>query len=378
MRAAAIATALAFLAIPAFAPPAHAQAPAPQAIPVGVVTAALRPVNRALDFVGRVEAMQRVDITARITGYLEEVRFREGDTVKEGAPLYLIEPDPFKAAVQQAQGALVQAQGALANATVQRQRAEELVKTNATPVATRDQRIAEEQDAQGKVISADANLLQAKINLGYTEITAPISGRIGRTAVTKGNVVGPNSGPLTTIVSIDPMYVTFPVSQREFLRIQSEGKARTAGDLTVNIRFADGRTYPQPGRINFVNVTVDRATDTVAVRATVSNPDGALVDGQFVRVVVSEDKPEMKVVIPQAALIADQEGLYVFVVQDGKAAVKRVKPGQDVGTGIAIESGLDAGAIVVVQGVQSLRPGAPVVASPLADSVNPAALKPGG
>lgn len=345
------------------AAPALAQ---PQAVAVGTVSAVVRPVTKSSDFVGRIDAIERVDIRARVKGFLQAVLFKEGDTVHEGDPLYRIEQEPFQAAVQQAQGALVQAQATFANASLQRARAEELVKTSAASVATRDQRVAEEQTAQGQVISADADLKTAKINLGYTEITAPITGKIGRTVVTKGNVVGPDSGVLTTIVSQDPMFVTFPVSQREFLQIQQEETKPSHEDLLVRIRFANGTEYGPPGKIDFVDVTVDRATDTLIVRARVPNPDGMLVDGQFVRVSVQAGKPDEKIVVPQSALISDQEGIYVFVVDDGKAAVKRIRPGAEIGRDIVVESGLSPGDQVVVEGIQSLRPGAAVTAHPAA------------
>ena len=145
-------------------------------------------------------------------------------------------------------------------------------------------------------------------------------------------MVGPDSGPLTVIVSRDPMYVTFPVSQREFLKVQEqeERKAREQA-LGGRIRFSDGSTYDQAGRINFVDVTVDRATDTVLVRATFPNPKGKLIDGQLVRVSVEADKPDEKVLVPQTALIVDQQGTYVFLVVDGKAAIQRVKLGGEFG-----------------------------------------------
>jgi membrane fusion protein, multidrug efflux system len=355
--------ALGCLAVAAWAAPAMAQ-PAPQAIPVTTIAAALQPVTPSLDFVGRVEAIERVEIRARITGFLDAVLFTEGETVKEGAKLYQIESAPFEAAVQQAQGALLQAQGNFANASQQLARAEELVRTSATSVAERDTRKALQQNSQGAVVIADANLATAKINLSYTTITAPITGKIGRTAVTKGNVVSPDSGPLTLIVSQDPIYVTFPVSERDFLRARQTKQQLHVDNLQVIISFADGTKYDKPGIINFVGVTVDKATDTMIVRATVPNPDGALVDGQFVRLSVQGDTPKEQIVVPQAALLADQEGTYVFVVQDGKAQVKRIKIGAQVGRGVAAESGLNVGDLVVVGGLQSLRPGASVIASP--------------
>jgi membrane fusion protein (multidrug efflux system) len=162
--------------------------------------------------VGRIEAPSRVEVRARVTGYFDAVLFKEGERVREGNLLYRIDQAPFQAAVQQAQGALLRAQATYTNASLQAARAEELVKTSATPVAERDKRVAERQSSQGDVVTAEANLRTAEINLGYTEIKAPINGIVGKTAVTKGNLVGPDSGVLTTIVSQDPMYVAFPVS----------------------------------------------------------------------------------------------------------------------------------------------------------------------
>lgn len=344
---------------------ALAQQPAPTAVPVGTVTAEKRAIGRTADFVGRVEAVNRVDIRARVTGYLEAVLFQDGANVTEGMPLFRIERAPFEAAVEQAQGALERAQGTLQNATVQRQRAEELLKTSAGSVAVRDQRVAEEKGAQGDQTTAEANLKAAQINLGYTEIKAPISGRIGRTKVTKGNVVGPDSGVLAQIVSGDPMYVSFPVSQREFLTIKAGAIPAGAKAPLVGLRFADGSIYDQKGRIEFVDVSVDRATDTVLVRATVPNPTGKLIDGTLVRVTVEAEQSQEMVVVPQAALIADQQGAYVFAVEDGKAVVKRLKIGAEAGPFVTVEQGLAGNEQIVVEGMQNLRPGTPVLASPV-------------
>jgi membrane fusion protein (multidrug efflux system) len=343
---------------------AQAQQPAPPAtVPVGTVTAERKPIEKRLDFVGRVEAINRVEIRARVTGYLEAVLFKEGDLIREGDPLYRIEKGQFQAAVEQAQGALERSKASKVLSAVQLQRAQELLDRQSGSVVTRDQAVAADQQAAGAIMQDEASLQTAKINLGYTDIVAPISGKIGRTNITKGNVVGPDSGVLTVIVSQDPMYVTFPVSQRDFLRARASPVDRSA--IKIRIRFADDSTYDQVGQVNFVDVTVDRSTDTITVRATMPNPQGRLVDGQFVRVGVEVGNPEEKVVIPQAALLADQQGVYVFLVEDGKAAVRRVKPGAESGTGIVIEDGLSGGEQVVVQGVQGLRPGLAVRATPV-------------
>lgn len=367
MRTHTIVAAAAFATFALAANPAHAQTPpTPQALPVGTVPATLKPVTSGTGFVGRVAGEQRVEIMARVKGYLNAILFTEGGTVAKGAPLFDIDPAPFEAAVQQAQGALYRAQAAYANATLDRQRADELVKTHTVSPQQRDARVAAQQSAQGDVVTADANLKTAQINLGYTHITAPIAGRIGRSAVTAGNVVGPDTGPLTVLVSQDPIYVVFPVSQREFLTLEKDGQKTDVNSLNVRLRFSDDSVYDQTGKIDFVDVTVDQATDTVTVRAVFPNPNGKLVDGQLVRVTVESATPKDQVVIPQSALIADQEGTYVFVVQDGRAVVKRLQVGATVGADIVVTKGLNAGDQVITEGLTALRPGAPVSANPVA------------
>lgn len=350
--------------------PANAQQPQPAAVPVGVVKAERKPIADTLDFVGRVDATNRVEIKARVTGFLEDVLFKEGDFVKEGAPLYRIEQGLFQAAVEQAEGALERSKASKALTEIQLQRAQDLMDKNAGTVVARDQAKAADQQAQGQILSDEANLTTAKINLGYTEITAPIAGKISKTNITKGNVVTPQSGTLTTIVSQDPMYVSFPVSQRDFLKARESGNKVDVTGINVRLRFADNTIYDQVGRINFVDVTVDRTTDTVLVRATFPNPSGALIDGQLVRITVEAGTPTEKVVVPQAALIADQEGIYVFVVEDGKAVVRRVKVSTDIGTDAVVEQGLAGGELVIVQGLQGVRPGGAVRATPIQGNLN--------
>jgi membrane fusion protein (multidrug efflux system) len=348
-----------------FVAPAGAQQTPPTAVPVGVVKAELRPIEKTRDFVGRVEAVNRVEIRARVQGFLEEVLFKEGDPIKENDPLYRIEKGLFQAAVEQAEGALARSKAAKTLTEVQLARAVDLLAKNTGTAVARDQALAADEQAKGQILSDEANLDTAKINLGYTEIVTPVSGRIGRTNITKGNVVGPDSGPLTVVVSQDPMYVTFPVSQRDFLQAKEDAHQIDLKAIKARLRFADGKTYDQIGQINFVDVTVDRATDTVLVRATFPNPAGALTDGQLVRVTLESGTPKEMVVVPQSALIADQEGVYVFVVEDGKAVVKRIKPGGESGTDIVVQEGLSANELVIVEGLLGVRPGIPVKASPV-------------
>jgi membrane fusion protein (multidrug efflux system) len=365
-RRGSVALFLSLMLLPLAQAPSVAQLAAQAAVPVGTVVAEKKPTTRSLDFVGRVEAINHVQIKARVTGFLEQVLFKEGDPIKEGAALYKIEKGQFEAAVKQAEGALERAKSAKVLTKVQLERAEELVAKNSGTLVARDQALAADQQANGAILEAEANLQTAQINLGYTDINAPIAGKIGRTAITKGNVVGPDTGVLTKIVSQDPMYVTFPVSQREFLTAQQTGKRADVGSFKVKLRYSDGSLYDQDGVVNFLDVSVDRATDSVIARATVPNPKAGLIDGQLMRVVVESSTTEEKVVVPQAALIADQGGVYVFAVEDGKAVVKRIKTGGELGSNVMVDSGLSGGELIIVEGLQAVRSGAVVRATPIA------------
>jgi membrane fusion protein (multidrug efflux system) len=354
----------------AAAVPAAAQQVQPAAVPVGTVYAERQTISNIRDFVGRVEATGRVGIRARVQGYLEQVLFKEGDIVKKGDQLYQIEKGLFQAAVEAAKGALERSQAAKTLTEIQLKRAQELLEKNAGTAVARDQALAADQQAQGQVLSDQANLDTANINLGYTDIASPITGKVSKTNVTAGNVVGPDSGILTLIVSQDPMYISFPVSQRELLQAQLSGRMGDIAGIKIKIRFADGSTYKHEGTVNFVDVSVDRATDTVLARATMPNPDGALIDGQLVSVAVEAGAPEDKVVVPQSALIADQQGIYVFAVEDGKAVVKRIKTGGESGPNIVVDEGLKGGEQIIVEGLQSIRPGQAVQAAPAATVLN--------
>ena len=346
---------------------ANAQQPAQS---VGTVYAERKPIAKILAFVGRIEAIDRVVVQARVKGYLEAVLFREGDFVKKSDPLYRIEKGLLQAAVEEAQGALERAKAAKVLTEIEVQRKEQLVAKEAGTLVARDIALSSDEQAKGTILSAQAALDTANINLGYTDIASPIDGKISRTNVTAGNVVGPDSGPLTLIVSQDPMYVTFPVSQRDLLQAQLAGHYEDIKNIKVKIRFADSSNYNQEGSINFIDVSVNRATDTVTVRATMPNPAGVLIDGQLVNVALEAGRPEERVVVPQAALIADQKGIYVFVVEDGKAAIRRIKPGGESGPNAVVDEGLKEGEQVIVEGLQSIRPGQPVQASPMPAALN--------
>ena len=337
---------------------------------VSTVLAERQAIANTHEFVGRIEAPAKVDIRAQVKGILEDVHFKDGTDTDVGTPLYRIDQALFQAAVEQAQGELERAQAALTLATLQRQRAEELLARNSGTVVARDQAVAVEDQSKAAVTAAQANLDTAKINLGYTDIQAPIKGRLGRTNVTKGNLVGPDTGVLVSLVSQDPMYVTFPVSQRDYLSAQKSGLSGDLKSVEMRVKFSDGTDYDQVGRINFVDVSVDRTTDTVILRGDMPNPKGLLIDGQLVRVALQSGTPQQQIVVPQAALIADQQGPYVFVVENGKAAIRRITLAGESGANTIVASGLEGGEQVIVEGTQSLRPGTPVRATPYTSSVS--------
>src|SRR6516162_7265315 len=248
-------------------------APPPPAVSVTPVVT--RQITETSDYVGRVAAIDKVDLVARVPGFLEQRNFTEGQLVKKGDLLFRIEQATYKAAVEQARATLAKAKANEVNAKLQLERGKELVRSNNIPQATVDQRAADEAAAQASVMEGQAQLEQAEINLGYTEIRSPIDGRIGLATFTVGNLVQPSSGRLATIVSQDPIYVIFQVSQRnvlEYRRRVAESASNT--HVTIHIKLPDGSPYPHPGLSNFLDVQVDATTDTVAVRAQVPNPDG--------------------------------------------------------------------------------------------------------
>jgi membrane fusion protein, multidrug efflux system len=361
---------LASLMLCTFVTSAPAQQTAPEVVPVGTTQVERKPIAQTVNFVGRIAAINKVEVHARVTGYLEDVLFKEGEVVSEGQPLYRIEKDLFQAAVDQAEGVLANDKAKKLLTAIQYQRSEELAKTSAGTVVARDQALTADRAADAQILISTANLDTAKINLGYTAIVSPIAGKIGRTNITKGNVVTPESGILTTIVSQDPMYVLFPVSQRDIMRARDASRSVDIEGIKVRLRFADGSSYDQIGKINFVDVTVDRATDTVQVRAAFANPSGALIDGQLVSVNLEAAAPQEQVVVPQAALVTDQKGVYVFVVDNGKVAIRRITTGGASGADVIVSDGLSGGEQIIVEGLQTLRPGMAVQARPASPTLN--------
>ncbi len=286
--------------------------------------------------------------------------FREGQEVKAGDLLYRIERVQFQARVDQARANVASAQAEVTNAQLQYDRHLELRKSQFSPQSQVDQDKATLDSDRAKLLQMQAALTQAEVNLGYTEIRSPIDGRIGRTAYTVGNLVNAASGVLATIVSQDPIYVLFPVSVRD-LEIIRAARRQEGGDLAkidILVRLSDGREYPQRGRWNLTDPQVDQQTDTLIMRATIPNPAGELIDGQFVTAIIRERREEPRLVVPQVALQIDQSGQYVLVVDDRHKVEQRpVKTGPNQGTDVVVTSGLREGEKVIVEGVQKVRTG---------------------
>jgi len=333
-------------------------AEAEQAAPppaVLVQPAELRSMTKQAEFVGWAEALEKVDLRARVPGFLGSRLFKDGEDVKEGQVVFTIEKEPFEAAVDQRKAQLASAQARLVNADQQLRRAVELAPRGNIELAKVDERRAEQAQAKAAVMEAEANLRDAQIQLSYTEIKTPISGRIGRAAVSPGNLIGPDSGVLATVVQDNPMQVLFSVTQRELLEAR---ETDPTGKVRARVRLADGSLYSEKGRIDFLDVQVNPKTDGQTVRAMFPNPDDIMTTGQTVRVIIEEKGGDKVVVIPQSATAIDQTGSYVFVVgQDNKVEQRRVRIGT-VRDGLAVVSeGIEAGERVVVQGQQRIRAG---------------------
>jgi len=317
-------------------------------------------VTPSATFTGRVEAVDKVDLIARVDGFLEQRLFEEGKRVEKGDLLFVIEKAPYEAQIAQVKGAIGAVKGALELADVEVERYSELVQKKAVSQNDLDQRIAKQTQARGELLSQEAALQKAELDLSYTEIRAPIGGRIGRANITVGNYVTPASGPLATIVSEDPIYVTFPVSVRQLIKVREEALARggSTADVRIRVRLADGSLLPETGVFNFADVQADPSTDTVAVRAEFPNSRELLVDGALVTAIVETAPPEQVVVVPQQALQVDQGGAYVLVVDaENKVAIRRFKAGSAIDGMVPVTEGLSEGERIIIDGVQKVRPG---------------------
>jgi membrane fusion protein (multidrug efflux system) len=358
--------------VPAASRPALAQAPGGPPPAVGVAPVTRTAVTETNEFIGRIDAPQRVDLMPRVTAFLEKREFEEGSEVHQGDLLFRLERGPFEAQLQIARASAAEADAQLQNANITLARAQALLNTVAGQRSNVDTALAAQRSAQAQLLSSQASVRQAQINLDYTEIRAPITGRIGRAALTQGNVVTPSSGPLASIVSQDPMYVSFTVPMRTLVDVRARYAERGGlNAVKLRLRLPGGRTYDQTGQLNFVDIDVGRDTDSVLLRGTIPNPATPggfreLTANQIVNVVVEAVEPVQMLTVSRAAVLSDARGDFVYVIAaENKAERRTVRMGrQSTPERAVIEDGLREGETVVVDGLQRVRPGQPVSPAP--------------
>jgi membrane fusion protein, multidrug efflux system len=356
-----------------------AQAGDPPATPITAARAVSRPVTEWNEFTGRLEAVHHVDIRPRVSGVVSAVHFTEGALVRQGDVLFQIDPRPFQAEVDRLAAELQRAQATLTRTAAERERAERLVAGNAISAEEHDRRTAAADEAAAEVQAVRAALRAADLNLEFTRVIAPISGRVGQAIVTEGNLVSAGPGVatlLTTLVSLDPIYASFEVDEPTFLTFrqtastageEGPGKLRRTaetGPRLIRLALAGDEGFPREGRVDFVDNQLDPATGTIRVRATFRNSDGALTPGLFVRIQLPGRNSGQGVLVRDEAIGTDLDKRFVYVVgPDHAIAYRPVTLGPIVDGLRVIRSGVAAEDVVVTRGLQRVRPGVKVAAT---------------
>ena len=354
---------------------APATGASPRAPEVGVVTVQPRDIGLVTELPGRLEASRVAEVRARAAGILQKRLFREGSDVKAGQQLFLIDSAPYQASVAQAEASVAQAEASLAQSRALAERYRPLVAVNAISKQEYDNAVAAQKTAEANVAAAKAALTTSRINLGYATVTAPISGRIGRTLVTEGALVGQGTPTeLAVIQQIDPLYINFTQSASEALKLKAamaSGKYKQSGANAANVRVVleDGIVYPQTGRLLFTDLTVDATSGQVTLRAEVPNPERALLPGLYVRVRLEQAQVDNGILLPQQAVTRSGKADTVMVVgPDNHVTPRVVKLGPAQGSNWVVLDGLKSGEQVMVDGFQKLprgKPGDPIVVQPV-------------
>lgn len=333
---------------------------------VGVVVVKTEPVALTTELSGRTSAALVSEVRPQVSGVIKARLFQEGTNVRAGQALYQIDPATYQAALDSARAALAQAQATATSAKLKADRYKELVAINAVSKQDNDDAQAAAQSAAANVQAQRAAVRQAQINLGYTRVAAPVSGRIGKSAVTPGALVTANQAePLATIQNLSTIYVDVTQSATELLRLRramATGAVGSPQSAQVKLILEDGSTYPQTGVLQFSDITVDPGTGSVGLRATFPNPDGALLPGLYVRAQLVQGVAQQAILVPQAAVTRDPKGAATVYVPDaqGKAQLRPITVSRTVGDKWLVTGGLKAGERVIVEGLQKVRPGAPV------------------
>ncbi|WP_425354708.1 efflux RND transporter periplasmic adaptor subunit [Burkholderia ambifaria] len=345
-----------------------AAAPAPE---VGVETVAPRTVHVTDEFNGRVEAVDAVELRPRVSGYLERVAYKEGDRVVRGAVLFVIDQRPYRIALDRANAHLQRARATVNLAQLQYKRVQTLIASRATSQEELDSTRAADAQARADLSAAEAAVADAKLNLGFTEVRAPISGRVGRALVTTGNLASADQTLLTTLVSQDPVYVYFDCDEQSYLRYSAQRidpRGRAIGANPVRIGLANETGFPHAGTVDFLDNRLDPATGTIRARARLANPDHVFTPGLYARVQLTSGRDDRALLIDDKAVLTDQDRKYVYVVGPGDKALRRdVTIGRQFDGRRIVESGLKSGDRVVVEGMQRIfYSGASVKPKPLA------------
>jgi multidrug efflux system membrane fusion protein len=336
-------------------------AAAPPPPPVTVAKPIVKEIVEVDEFTGRFDAVASVEIRARVGGYLESVQFTDGAIVKEGDLLFVIDRRPFQASLAQADASLVSSRARLDYARQELDRVERLTRSGNAPERQLDERRQQFLTAQADVNGAQGALAQARLDLGFTEIRAPIAGRISRKLVTEGNLVRANETMLTTIVALDPIHFYFDVDERSYLaytRMSRDGTRPSGRDTPYEVMIAltDERDPKHPGRLDFVDNRVDQATGTMRGRAVVPNSDLLMVPGMFGRIAIPGSGRYRAVLVPDEAIGADLDRRFVYVVaEDGTVSQKAVRPGPRYDGYRIVRTGLTGDETIIVNGMQRAR-----------------------
>ncbi|QYK05179.1 efflux RND transporter periplasmic adaptor subunit [Shewanella zhangzhouensis] len=336
---------------------------------VGTVQVTAAPQNIMVELPGRSRAFLEAEVRPQVSGIIMERNFVEGREVKEGQSLYKIDDATYKATLESAKADLASAQASLASAKARAARYEKLVKTNAISKQDFDEADAAYKEALARVKVAEAQLHTANINLNYTEVQAPISGRIGKSSVTPGALVTANQGQiLATIQQLDPINVDITQSSAQLLALKSKlkaGKLQAADNAEVQLVLEDGTTYEHKGKLQFAEVSVDENTGSVILRAEFPNPDNVLLPGMYVRAMLNTGVDPNAILVPQKAITRNTRGEAVAMVvnAENKVEARTVTTAEVINHQWRITSGLNAGDKLIVEGLQKIRPGAPVTAT---------------
>ncbi len=314
------------------------------------------PVYPESSFVAKIESKDKVGLRARVQGFLQQQLFKEGDIVRQNQPLFIIEPVNFEASLREAQSNVSKAQAQVKNAKAQFDRTKTLFKTKDVSEAKLDEAEAAYNSAEASLGQAFARLDLAQKDLEYTTIVSPMDGKIGESTYSVGELIGPSSNVLAQVVRVDPIDAVFSVSENELLKLQKNFEKTP--EIAVDFIRSDGSKYEKQGKIDFVDVTIDEAMNTLKIKASLPNPEGKLISGQYGRIILKSMEPRQEIVIPQRAVQQDMTGTYVYVVDvENKIQRREVTRGDELPNfNVIIENGLNAGETVVTEGFQKIAP----------------------